>query len=166
VLPGEDWRHVVGWEKYYRVSNMGRVYSLHQTGRLCIGMPMEGGYRVVKVRDKERRGHIAIHVMVLEAFVGPRPSPAHEGCHNNGNGADSRLSNLRWDTAVGNQADRFKHGTSPAETGSGIRKLTPERVREIRSNPDVTLREWARRFGCSTGAVIAARMGHTWKHLV
>lgn len=161
--PGEDWRPVVGWERYYRVSSLGRVYSLHQTGRLCIGMPMEGGYRVVKLRDKARRGHVAIHVMVLEAFVGPRPSPAHEGCHNNGIGADSRLSNLRWDTATGNQADRVKHGTAPAETGCGIRKLSEEKVRAIRANPDVTLREWAEQFGCSKGAIINARMGRTWK---
>jgi hypothetical protein len=126
---------------------------------------MDGGYRVVKLRDKERHGHLAIHVMVLEAFIGPRPSPAHEGCHNNGIGSDSRLDNLRWDTAVSNQADRLRHGTSARETGTGVRKLTAERVREIRNNPSVTLKEWAERFGCCVGTVIHARTGQTWKHV-
>lgn len=33
-------------------------------------------------------------------------------CHNNGIGADNRLSNLRWDTAKSNMADQILHGTN------------------------------------------------------
>jgi hypothetical protein len=35
-----------------------------------------------------------------------------EGCHWNGNPADNRLTNLRWDTPAGNAADRERHGTN------------------------------------------------------
>lgn len=164
-LIGEIWRPVVGWERYYRVSNLGRLYSLHQTGRLVVGMPMEGGYRVLKVRDKGRRAHIATHVMVLEAFVGPRPSPAHEGCHNDGDGSNSCLSNLRWDTAKGNQADRLKHGTDSRGERCTAAKLTPEAVREIRTQKDVSDKEWAGRFGICVGAVKAARLRKTWRNV-
>jgi hypothetical protein len=161
ALPGEEWRAVVGWDRYYRVSNLGRLYSLHQSGRLVTGMPMEGGYRVLKLRDKDRRGHIATHIIVLEAFVGPRPSPAHEGCHNDGNGANNALSNLRWDTAKGNQADRVRHGTTCR--GRDMRpKLTAEIVSQIRSRPDVTAVEWARQLGCSRATIVKARRGTTW----
>jgi hypothetical protein len=32
-----------------------------------------------------------------------------ETCHNNGNPADNRLENLRWDTHVANEADKRLH---------------------------------------------------------
>lgn len=109
-LPGEEWRPAVGWEQHYRVSNYGRVYSLHQTGRLTVGMQVAGGYRVIKLRSEGRKAHKAVHCLVLEAFRGPRPGPHYEGCHNDGYPPNSRLENLRWDTAANNQADRKKHG--------------------------------------------------------
>lgn len=162
ALPAEEWRAVVGWERYYRVSNLGRLYSLHQTGRLVIGMPMEGGYRVLKLRDKERRGHLGVHVMVLEAFKGPRPSAAHEGCHNDGNGANNALANLRWDTAKANQADRLLHGT--ANRGKWLkRKLTAEIAQRIRESPEVTIVAWSRMLGCSRGSISNVRAGKTWR---
>lgn len=160
-LPGEEWRAAAGWGKYYRVSNLGRVYSLHQTGRFCIGMPMAGGYRCVKVRDKERRGHLLVHVMVLKTFVGPRPTPEHEGCHNDGEPSNSRLDNLRWDTPLGNQADRVRHGTSLRGVTSP-RKLTPELVHEIRTAGQ-TDAYWVGRLGAHRLTIQSARTGKTWQ---
>lgn len=160
---GEEWRPVVGWERHYRISNLGRVYSLHQTGRLLIGMNVNDGYHVIKVRQGDRKANLQIHCMVLEAFVGPRP-PGYEGCHNDGNPENCRAENLRWDTPVANQADRLVHGTSLA--GKHIpRKLTAERVREIRLHPQITLAYWASRFGCSILAVSMARNGRTWRDI-
>lgn len=161
-LGAEEWRPVVGWERYYRVSSLGRVYSLHQTGRLITGMLIDGGYRVIKVRDGERRGHLQVHCMVLEAFVGPRP-PGHQGCHRNGDSANCHLDNLRWDTPKGNQADRLIHGTAMRKRGSN--PLTAERVRQIRLHPEITLSEWAEQFGCTTAAIAQARRGATWADL-
>ncbi len=48
-----------------------------------------------------------------------------EGCHNNGNPADNRLSNLRWDTPANNCADKRRHGTISE-------KVTDAQVVEIR----------------------------------
>lgn len=162
ALPGEEWRPAVGWEVHYRVSNFGRVYSLHQTGRLVVGMCVNGTYRILKVRSEGRGANLPVHCMVLEAFRGPRPSPRHEGCHNNGKPGDNRLDNLRWDTAAGNQADRKLHGTDHFRGTTG---LTPECVHQMRTCPDVTLDEWASRLGVSRGTVAAARAGRTWKEV-
>lgn len=164
AVPGEEWRPVVGWERFYRVSNLGRIYSLHQTGRLTTGMHIRGGYRVVKLRDGDRRAHAQVHCMVLEAFRGPRPTPNHDGCHGDGNPTNCRLDNLRWDTKAGNQADRILHGTS-LKGRSGGRQLTAEMVRQVRTTPNVTDDEWASRIGCSATTVLHARTGKTWKEL-
>jgi hypothetical protein len=163
AMPGEEWRPAVGWEVHYRVSNMGRVYSLHQTGRMVIGMCVNGTYRILKVRSQGRKANLPVHCMVLEAFVGPRPTPSHEGCHNNGKPGDNRLDNLRWDTAVANSADKVRHGTARYRRG-GI-ALDPERVHEMRTNPDITLDTWAILFGVSRACVAAARAGRTWRNV-
>ncbi len=51
-----------------------------------------------------------IHLMVLETFRGERPK-GMEGCHENGDKFDNRLSNLRWDTPGANARDKRSHGT-------------------------------------------------------
>lgn len=45
-LPGEEWRDAIGWERFYRVSNLGRVCSLHlKAPAFVTGMKVRGGYR-------------------------------------------------------------------------------------------------------------------------
>lgn len=114
----EQWRAVPGWETFYYVSNLGRIWSTHQFGRFIIGMEVQDGYRVIKLRDNHRHAHIAVHVLVLLAFVGPRPD-GYQGCHNDGNPRNSAVANLRWDTAAANQQDRKKHGTAFVRRGHG-----------------------------------------------
>jgi hypothetical protein len=59
--------------------------------------------------DGQARHHL-IYRLALEAFIGPCP-PGMEGCHNNGDAADDRLENLRWDTKSSNARDSVWHGT-------------------------------------------------------
>lgn len=121
ATPIEEWRAISGAEGQYEVSNLGRVRSLdrietrsngvqyHRRGRIL--KPFKGdayGHKVVSIGKRGRR---YIHVLVLEAFVGPRPSAAHEACHNDGNAQNNAAVNLRWDTASSNQRDRLIHGT-------------------------------------------------------
>jgi hypothetical protein len=46
-----------------------------------------------------------VHTLVLETFVGPRPSPDHEACHGPLGNVSNALSNLRWDTKEANLRD-------------------------------------------------------------
>jgi hypothetical protein len=162
ALPGEEWRPVVGWERFYRVSTLGRVFSLHQYGRIVTGMRVRGGYRVLKVRDGDRKGNVMVHHLVLEAFAGPAPQGT-EGCHWNGVADDNRLLNLRWDTPLANQDDRRRHGTTLLGEKAG-RKLTPDLVSEIRTAKR-TDSHYARLLKINLQTVHNARTGKTWKHV-
>lgn len=158
---GEEWRPVAGWERFYRISNLGRCLSLHQTGRLINGLKIRGGYRALKLRDGDRKAYGILHCMVLETFVGPRPAKYY-ACHENGDPTDNRLANLRWDTNSANQADRKKHGTARYR---GPHALTVANVRLIRSCPAVTDDQWAARYGVSWVSIKDARVGRTWAHV-
>lgn len=114
----EEWRPVVGYEGAYEVSNLGRVRSLPRVvmrgangplpvrGRILKQVRSQEVYRQVGIGGRPRR----VHHLVAEAFIGPRP-PGLEICHNNGDGADNRASNLRYDTKSANELDRVRHGT-------------------------------------------------------
>jgi len=123
-LPGEVWKPVVGYIGLYDVSNMGRIRSRarkirHSSGgsaslkeRVGYGHLTEYGYRAFTLSDDTATATRMVHNLVLEAFVGPRPE-GYDGCHNNGQGTDNRLVNLRWDTKSANSVDTVIHGTHP-----------------------------------------------------
>lgn len=129
ALADEQWKAIPGWEGHYEVSDLGRVRSvdrivsddLHggrkrkQQGRILAQHPGAGGreayMRVNLHRDGIRRTGW-VHRLVAEAFIGPRPE-GMETCHNDGNGHNNRLTNLRYDTPSANALDAVMHGVHP-----------------------------------------------------
>jgi hypothetical protein len=58
-----------------------------------------------------------------------------EVCHNNGDPADNRAANLRYDTASENQLDRVRHGTHHNANKVACKRgheFTPENTRQYR----------------------------------
>jgi hypothetical protein len=170
----EVWKPVKGFEGMYEVSDQGRVRSLERTIVRANGVPMRvaGGILSCSVSNDRSRGYPAVnllgrsrlvHHLVLEAFVGPRPS-GYEGCHGNGIRTDNRLANLRWDTMSGNQMDRVLHGTSNRGERCGKAKLTESQVVEILRSTERGC-EIAKRFGISQQRVYNIRTRRDWAHV-
>lgn len=101
----------------------GRVTGIWRRMNQCLN---GAGYPHVNLTRNGRQHGRAVHRLVLEAFVGPRP-PDLECCHGNGIPSDNRLSNLRWDTNQSNIDDRGKHGRF-----EHVRKLSDDAVLELR----------------------------------
>ncbi len=134
----EEWRPVPGWEECYEISSRGRVRSIPRFvqgrwGPLWVPggilKPQGWGRRREYLAVGLRRGgakikKMAIHQLVLIAFVGPRP-PGYVACHNNGIHTDNRLENLRWDTESSNVIDSVKHGTHPESRKSCCKRGHP-----------------------------------------
>lgn len=179
----ERWRSVVGWKGFYEVSDQGRVRRIaktitircpkkgvhmrHWPGRLMTPSTISGGYLAVKLRaDGSRSRTMPIHRAVLLAFAGP-PMPGHVACHSDGNPQNNALTNLRWDTHVGNHADRKRHGNNPVGVRNGRSKLMPADVRSIRNLASLgaTQRSLAQRFGVSRKNIGLILRGVTWTHV-
>lgn len=119
----ERWAWVTTHISKYEVSDLGRLCSADRvlphrkygpdgTRRYC-GKPKEpwihsSGHLYVDLYNPRRR--VAVHRLVLEAFVGPA-AEGQECCHNNGEPQDNRLVNLRWDSRLSNIDDMVKHGS-------------------------------------------------------
>lgn len=123
MVESELWLPVKGWEGFYEVSDSGRVRSVDRVvirknglemtvrGRELVPWPTPPmGYLSVRLKRPGAKRGVRIHTLVLEAFVGPRPS-GYVACHGPKGLLDNSLANLRWDTAAENIQDELRHGT-------------------------------------------------------
>lgn len=169
----EHWRPVVGYEPFYEVSDHGRVRSLDRIDargqmrrgvlRSCYVDAKGSGYRCVTLSMNGKAKKFTVHTLVLEAFVGPRPTSEHEGCHEDGRRDNAALSNLSWGTAVENWADKWRHGTATAGEQSVGSILTAEEVTWIRESAQSSL-ALAPVFGVASSTIRAVRLRQNWAH--
>lgn len=171
----EVWAPVADYPDSYEVSNLGGVRSkrrqvhwrgsmvtrratvLRQVETSCFGHLSVGLYRDGKQKQRQ------VHRLVLEAFVGPRPV-SMECCHGDGNPANNKVGNLRWDTRKGNMSDRNRHGTSNRGDRHGAAKLTSHDVAAIRAEilSGRKLCDIATERGVSRSAISLIKSNKTW----
>lgn len=140
----ETWKKIVDVQDY-EVSDLGRVRSIKKNRKLVLKPQKHtGGYRIVTFwRNGVATVHL-VHKLVLTVFIGPRPE-GQQACHGNGDKADNRLLNLRWDTPAANQADRILHGTRFGRSRApGSRRVTPEIITRVRSAIEINISAVAR----------------------
>jgi hypothetical protein len=111
----ERWRPVPDFPDY-EVSDQGRLRSLDRidlSGRRRKGtslrlFPLPQYLGAWLFRDG-RRTRCQIHLLVLEVFVGPRPSPKHVARHLDDDKTNNALSNLTWGTRSENAHDSVRN---------------------------------------------------------
>ena len=165
------WRPVTGWEEFYRVSELGEVVSLPRVTRqgYFAGGPLTpwlvAGYPVVRLSGGQGRRKIrAVHLLVLEAFSGPRP-PGQEARHLDGVRAHCWLSNLAWGTHSENEMDKIQHGTGRQGEQHPLARLTAIQVQDIRSRyaaGGVSQRALASMFGVGQMQISRIVRGERW----
>jgi hypothetical protein len=177
------WMPVVGFEGSYEVSDTGLVRSLdrisvytrrdhysgrileisrHHRGRLLAPAPSLSGHLSVALGRGNTK---AVHLIVLEAFVGPCP----EGCeclHRNNRPDDNRLENLRWGTRSENIVDAIEHGAMPRGSRKWNAKLSERQIPLIREMmPASSYAQIGRIFGVSEATIRQVRDRRTWRHV-
>jgi hypothetical protein len=148
----------------YEVSNFGRIRRIG--GRILKPSASKGYLHVSLCRNGEISTK-RVHVIVLSAFCGRAPFEGAQAAHNDGNPLNCALTNLRWATAVENQADVDRHGhrCKGSEVFGAV--LDEERVAQIRSriaagerNPSL-----AAAFGVSISTIHLIRHRKIWRHV-
>lgn len=118
----ERWLPVPGWEGLYFVSDHGRVRSEDRVierrdgvrqprrGRVLKPFPVPSGHLVVTLGHSPRKQeYIAVHRIVLNAFVGPLPA-GMETLHRDDDPTNNHLGNLRYGTRSENLRDMVRNG--------------------------------------------------------
>jgi hypothetical protein len=160
-IDGEQWRPVVGHEGWYEISDHGRVRRIAvipgvRPGGILKPRFDKRGYHRYTLRQRTEQRHYYVQVLVLEAFVGPRPAPGYQCNHKDGNKDNNRPSNLEWVTPGDNQRHAFSMGLRIPHRGDThpTAKITDAQVAEIK-----------RLVGTEPNKVTAIRYGITPKYV-
>ena len=172
----EVWRHVLGYEDLYAVSDLGGVRRIAppprggSRPRLPDGIlsPIRDskGYLRVRLCRGGKRKRRFVHALVIEAFLGPF-SAGEETDHKNGVKVDNRLVNLEKVTPLENTRRAIRLGLRDAVGESNpSAKLSRDDIRAIRRMAEtVRGRELARRFKVSPALISLIISGRRWRHL-
>ncbi|MEU7243386.1 HNH endonuclease [Streptomyces sparsogenes] len=124
------------------------------------------GYHEVTLADRGRTRTVKVHTLVLDAFVGPRPT-GMEAAHMDGNSINNDVGNLAWVTHAENIAHKATHGTKVQGERFWSARLNVDKVRDIRRRyaDGESAHSMAAEFGVSRGSVWRAATGQSWKHV-
>lgn len=186
----EVWLAVAWTGGAYEVSNKGRVRSVP---RLVERASRYGGTRILSLKGKLLRPwllggkkkesrqkywyvklyvdgikmDVAVHFLVLEAFVAPQPKG--KICrHLNGDYLDNRPENLCWGTYKENAEDREKHGTTAKGAKNGRTKLKEKdipKIRAMKSDKWGAMSKVAKKFGVNVATIRDIWVGRSWSHV-
>lgn len=149
----EEWKTIPGYAPY-EASTLGRI---RRGERVLNGFLDKNGYWRISVAIGKVK-QIPVHTLILFAFVGPRPTPAHTVAHGDGIKTNNTPGNLRWATMPEQYQDRIRHGTHVSAERHPRRKLTLEQVEFIRANYRARDKEFggcalAKKFNISRGSI-------------
>lgn len=127
-------------------------------------------YPLIRISKDCRIKFFAIHQLVAELFIGPKPFPSAVVRHKDDNKLNYKSSNLEWGTRKLNHADAVRNGTRP-NSGEGESnfnsKLTERDVLDIRFCLDfgAGIRTVAKAFNVSTANIFRIKHRRSWKNL-
>lgn len=125
----EEWKDVVGFEGFYKVSSLGRVQGPRKM--LALHEDKDGYLRVTFFVDS-CAVNARINRIVCEAFNGPKPFSEAQALHRDGVNTHNTPDNLYWGTHKQNMEDSHKHRSFPIGEDHHKAKLTWEIIRIIR----------------------------------
>ena len=133
----EEWRDVVGYENYFKVSNKGNIFSKRSNKvlKLCTH---KSGYVLFTTRLEGRNGKslcFKVHRLVAVAFINnPENKPIIN--HIDSNRSNNNVTNLEWCTYKENVSHCIMMGRFPYRYGKDNHqtKLSVEDVVFIREN--------------------------------
>lgn len=167
----EIWKDAVGYEKFFKVSNLGRIYS-KRTDRILRTVIHKQGYEVFCTRFGGKNSPsklFKVHRLVATAFI-PNPENKPSVNHVDGIKNNNSIFNLEWVTAKENTDHAFRTGLCTVSYGleSSAAKLTSDMLVQIfneskQNGGTLTQRDLAKEFGVDKVAIHRVLHGTTYQ---
>lgn len=169
------WKPIQECNGVYAASNTGRIKrivrgsrQLRLSGKPLRPVKLADGYLRLCLHYEGRQYNRLVHVLIVEAFLGPRPS-GYQVNHKNGNKADNRIHNLEYVTPSENTQHAHDTGLAKRYIGesNGRCVLTAQqviniRVRRAKGELGVVL---AAEYGVTAGTICAVYRRRNWQHI-
>lgn len=172
-MEDEIWKPINGCDKFYEVSNLGRVRSLDRIdacGRLRRGRILKthtSKYKTVGLSVGGVTKTTAVHRIVGETFL-PKAEGKNTINHKNLDKEDNRVCNLEWMSQKEQISHALDCGVYTIGEDRTISKLCNRDVQLIRYMVNVlTFRQAhvCELYGVVKSTVNSIIKGRTWKHL-
>lgn len=174
----EIWKDVIGYEGFYKVSNINGIKSLkrmewsgnryRKRGERILKYCIRNGYPSVILSKNSIKKHFTIHSLVAMHHV-PNPLNLPEVNHKFGNKLDYRASQLEWTTRSDNMKHAFAIGLKQPMRGSkqGRSKLKEHQIFEIRKliSEGMNKRLICNQYKVSISAIWKIHYGGSWAHI-
>lgn len=162
----EQWKDIEGFEGLYEISDQGRLRSLHPRnyGRIIRQTKTLDGYRHTTLYKNGIRYPRRIAKLVMESFVGPKPSDIHQINHRNGKKDNNRRSNLEYVTPRENMIHASTNQLMAKGELHWKSKLTEANVVEIRTSKETGI-ALAKKFGMHKQTISLIKRRKLWTHV-
>jgi hypothetical protein len=178
ALPNEHFKDVPEFEGFIAASNMGRIYSYPRSvskhcgltggvvtqqyeGRL-LAQYDRNGYMTVRFGINKKKFTRLVSRLVLSAFV-REPNANELACHNDSNSTNNCVTNLRWDTQLGNMKDRTDRRLYKRGEDHHAATVPVELVDRLQAGL-ISPSEAAKEYGFRYPHLWRIAKGHSWKH--
>lgn len=182
----EIWKDVIGYEDYFKVSNLGRVIG-KRSGKILKLQTTHNGYYFFSSRLEGRKSkcyNFRVHKLVAEAFLDPPDDYIKDWAletyyknipvnHIDGNKLNNCSNNLEWCTGKENTQHAYTLGLIKPLKGmqNPSAKLTEKQVRYIRENyiprsPIFGARALGRKFNINHKSIINIINNKSYKDII
>ena len=163
----EIWKDVKGYEGLYRVSNLGRVFSIRTNIFLSESKNMKG-YSILAFTIKDKSYMQLVSRLVAKMFI-ENPENKSQVNHKDGIKSNNNAINLEWCTNSENMKHSYKTGLHISMKGENhpCSKLTKKDVLYIRDNYKEmgSTKDIALKYGVKPNAILNIINIKTWKHI-
>lgn len=153
----ENWKEVIGFNKKYLISDLGRVRSVSRIagngkGYLIKEKILKYTYSVDKYpmislsMCNRKKITKKIHILVAIHFLGEKPNENSFVCHKDDNKNNNNVKNLYWGDLKSNVLDRYKNG----KTKFDIKTIL--NIRNEYSN-GITQKELTIKYNCNSSYI-------------
>lgn len=180
VWKTEEWRDIVGYEGFYKISNLGRIKSLPGILTTKNGV-IKPRYNKIKNQTIKSNGYLSVmlsidrinyrfhvHRLVALAFI-PNPENKPEVNHKKPIKTNNIINNLEWNTKLENVRHSVLNNLNHRGETSPNAKLTKEKVialrRLYRMNPNFNKMYIAKKLGVEDTTIHKIIRNQRWKHL-
>ena len=122
----EEWKDVIGYEDYYKVSNTGKVFSKRKN-KFMTQFENDKGYLYVILSKNKKAKLMFVHRVVAMAFVNGYDKKLVVN-HIDFNPQNNNFSNLEWIT----QAENVRYSASRMRHEKSVYKMTNTGEKYIR----------------------------------
>jgi hypothetical protein len=125
---------IPGYEGFYKVSNLGQIFSFHhsESGKQLKPFPNNRGYLIVCLKKYHTKKYRTVHRIVAESFI-QCPGTLLEINHKDGIKTHNNIENLEWVTRHEQMLHAFRNGLATQGFGKWKRRLTFAQVESIRT---------------------------------